>query len=156
MKQRKNKKGVNLWFEKTDNTITTVPGLSTVFLMALLVILAWAINGPMFCFFDTWQLIINTGTTIVTFPLVFNNQQWRNKELRDIQIKRNERIAAEERAGNRLIMVDDLSEDELETPTKFYFRLSDLAKEQNDLHSSHPMAEVRDVHEYKKHLREIE
>ena len=71
-----------------------------------------------------------------------------------IQLKLNELIAAEERASNRLIVVEDLSQDELEILKKFYIRLSDLAKDQNDLHSSHSVDEASDVHEFKRHYRE--
>lgn len=156
MKQRRSKKGFNLWFEKSANTITKVAGSSTAFLLAVLVILIWAVTGPIFGFSDTWQLIINTGTTIVTFLMVFIIQQSQNKDSMAIQLKLNELIAAEERASNRLIVVEDLSQDELVVLKKFYVRLSDLAKEQNDLHSSHSVDEAKDVHELKKRIRKEE
>jgi low affinity Fe/Cu permease len=114
------------------------------------------VTGPIFHFSDTWQLVINTGTTIITFLMVFVIQQSQNKDSLAIQLKLNELIAAEERASNRLIVVEDLSQDELEILKKFYVRLSDLAKEQNDLHSSHSVDEAKDVHEYKRHLRSRE
>jgi low affinity Fe/Cu permease len=156
MKHNRRKKGFKLWFENAAARTTKVAGSSTSFLLAVIVIVVWAVTGPVFHFSDTWQLIINTGTTIVTFLMVFIIQQSQNKDSMAIQLKLNELIAAEERASNRLIVVEDLSQDELEILKKFYVRLSDLAKQQNDLHSSHSVEEASDVHEFKKRLREIE
>lgn len=153
MKQNRRKRGFKLWFERTAITITKVAGSSNAFLLALLIIIGWAVTGPLFHFSDTWQLVINTGTTIVTFLMVFVIQQSQNKDSLAIQLKLNELIAAEERASNRLIVVEDLSQDELEVLKKFYIRLSQLAREGNDLHSSHSVDEAEDVHEHKRSLR---
>ncbi|WP_240410101.1 low affinity iron permease family protein [Flavisolibacter nicotianae] len=153
MKQ-KQKKGFKIWFERMAARITKVAGSSTSFLLAVLIIVAWGVTGPIFHFSDTWQLVINTGTTIVTFLMVFIIQQSQNKDSLAIQLKLNELIAAEERASNRLIVVEDLSQDELEILKKFYVRLSDLAKEQNDLHSSHSVDEAREMHEHKRSIRQ--
>jgi low affinity Fe/Cu permease len=154
MRQSRNKSGFKLWFEKTAAIITRIAGSSTAFLIALLVIVAWAITGPVFKFSDTWQLVINTGTTIITFLMVFIIQQSQNKDSLAIQLKLNELIAAEKRASNRLIVVEDLSQDELEVLKKFYVKLSQLAREGNDLHSSHSVDEAEDVHEHKTHFRQ--
>ena len=129
MKQNKRKGGFKLWFERMAIHITKIAGSSTAFSIALLVIIAWAVTGPIFKFSDTWQLVINTGTTIITFLMVFIIQQSQNKDSLAIQLKLNELIAAEERASNRLIVVEDLSQDELELLKKFYVRLSQLARE---------------------------
>lgn len=154
MRQNRSKKGFKLWFERASAAITRATGSSTTFLLALLVIIAWAVTGPLFHFSDTWQLVINTGTTIITFLMVFVIQQSQNKDSLAIQLKLNELIAAEERASNRLIVVEDLSQDELELLKKFYIRLSQLAREGNDLHSSHSVDEAEDVHEFKTSLRQ--
>jgi len=154
MKQNHQKRGFKLWFEKTATNITKATGSSLAFLSALLVIIAWAVTGPIFHFSDTWQLVINTGTTIITFLMVFIIQQSQNKDSLAIQLKLNELIAAEERASNRLIVVEDLSQDELEVLKKFYVHLSKLAREANDLHSSHSVDEAEDVHKHKSHLRQ--
>ena len=154
MKQNKRKGGFKLWFERMAIHITKIVGSSTAFSIALLVIIAWAVTGPIFKFSDTWQLVINTGTTIITFLMVFIIQQSQNKDSLAIQLKLNELIAAEERASNRLIVVEDLSQDELELLKKFYVRLSQLAREGNDLHSSHSVDEAEDVHEHKTNIRE--
>ena len=153
MKQNRKKKGIKLWFEKMAAKITKIAGSSTAFLVAVLIIAVWAVTGPVFHYSDTWQLVINTGTTIITFLMVFVIQQSQNKDSLAIQLKLNELIAAEERASNRLIVVEDLSQDELEILKKFYIRLSDLAKEQNDLHSSHSADEAKLVQEFKKQRR---
>jgi low affinity Fe/Cu permease len=153
MRQNSRKRGLKLWFERMAINITKITGSSLAFLLALAVIIAWAATGPLFHFSDTWQLVINTSTTIITFLMVFVIQQSQNKDSLAIQLKLNELIAAEERASNRLIVVEDLSQDELEVLKKFYVRLSQLAREGNDLHSSHSVDEAEDVHEHKSHLR---
>lgn len=153
---RSKKKGFKTWFEKMAIHMTKITGSSVAFLIALLVILTWAVTGPLFHFSDTWQLVINTGTTIITFLMVFIIQQSQNKDSLAIQLKLNELIAAEERASNRLIVVEDLTQDELEVLKKFYVRLSQLAREGNDLHSSHSVDEAEDVHQHKKHFRQKE
>jgi len=94
------------------------------FSLALLVVLGWAALGPVFRFSEDWQLVINTGTTIVTFLMVFVIQHAQNKEMRAVQLKLNELIAAVEGASNRLIDVEDLSERELE---HLYARFRHLA-----------------------------
>ncbi|MGZ3839035.1 MAG: low affinity iron permease family protein [Flavisolibacter sp.] len=144
------KKGFKARFEKIASSVTRATGSSTAFLIAMGVILAWAVTGPIFHFSDTWQLVINTGTTIITFLMVFIIQQSQNKDSLAIQLKLNELIASDERASNRLIVVEDLTQEELEVLKKFYVRLSDLAKKENDLHSSHSVDEAGDIHEHKR------
>jgi len=153
---RNKKKSFKHWFERMAINVTKVTGSSIAFLVALLIIIGWGVTGPIFHFSDTWQLVINTGTTIVTFLMVFIIQQSQNKDSLAIQLKLNELIAAEERASNRLIVVEDLTQDELEVLKKFYVRLSQLAREGNDLHSSHSVDEAEGVHKHKKHIRQAE
>ncbi|MDQ6608458.1 MAG: low affinity iron permease family protein [Bacteroidota bacterium] len=153
MRQHSKRRGFKLWFEHTASVITKVAGSSYAFLTAVLVIVIWVATGPVFHFSDTWQLVINTGTTIITFLMVFLIQHSQNKDSLAIQLKLNELIAAEERASNRLIVVEDLSQDELEVLKKFYVRLSQLAREGNDLHSSHSVDEAEGVHEHKANIR---
>ncbi|HEX2608107.1 MAG TPA: low affinity iron permease family protein [Flavisolibacter sp.] len=143
-------KGFKAWFERMAANITKVTGSSSAFVLALAVILIWAITGPVFHFSDTWQLVINTGTTIITFLMVFIIQQSQNKDSLAIQLKLNELIACDERASNRLIVVEDLTQEELEVLKKFYIKLSTLARDANDLHSSHSVDEADDIHEYKR------
>lgn len=152
-KAAQSKKGFKAWFEKAAASITKATGSSTAFLIAVAIILAWGVTGPIFHYSDTWQLVINTGTTIITFLMVFIIQQSQNKDSLAIQLKLNELIACEERASNRLIDVEDLTQEELEILKKFYVRLSELAEEEKDLFSSHSVDEATGQHQHKLSLR---
>lgn len=116
------------------------------FLLATLVIVAWAITGPIFDFSDTWQLIINTGTTIVTFLMVFLIQRAQNKDAMAVHLKLNEIVAALEGASNRLIDVEDLSEPEIEALRKYHKKLIQLAKEDDDFTTTHSIEEATTRH----------
>jgi low affinity Fe/Cu permease len=111
-----------------------------------LIIIIWGLTGPIFGFSDTWQLVINTGTTIITFLMVFIIQQTQNKETTAIQLKLNELIAANEKASNHLIDIEHLTEEEMHVLKEFYKRISILADEQNDLFSSHSLDEAEGIH----------
>ncbi len=152
-KTENSQKGFKALFEKTSARITKAVGSSTAFLLAVLVIIVWAVTGPIFRFSDTWQLVINTGTTIITFLMVFIIQQSQNKDSMAIQLKLNELIASDEKASNRLIVVEDLTQEELEVLKKFYVRLSELAEEEKDLFSSHSVDEATGQHKRKLELR---
>jgi low affinity Fe/Cu permease len=152
-KSASSKNGFKAGFERAAKYITKVTGSSTAFLVALGVILVWGVTGPVFHYSDTWQLVINTGTTIITFLMVFIIQQSQNKDSLAIQLKLNELIACEERASNRLIDVEDLTQEELEILKKFYVRLSELAEEEKDLFSSHSVDEATGRHKHKLSLR---
>src|SRR5687767_8083447 len=140
------KRGFAYRFERLATRITKLAGSSTSFLIAVAIILVWAVTGPIFQFSDTWQLVINTGTTIITFLMVFVIQQTQNKDTMAIQLKLNELIACEEKASNRLIDIEGLTEEELEIFKKFYSKLSKLAQKENDLHSSHSLDEADEIH----------
>src|SRR5688500_19144540 len=99
--------------ERLSHQATKATGTSYAFLIALATIAIWAITGPLFGFSNTWQLVINTGTTIVTFLMVFLIQRAQNKDAIAIHLKLNEIVAAMEGASNRLIDVEDLSEAEI-------------------------------------------
>jgi low affinity Fe/Cu permease len=107
------------------------------------VILVWAITGPMFNYSNTWQLVINTGTTILTFIMVFIIQHSQNKETTAIQLKLNELIASNNKASNRLVNIEDLTEDELMTLKKFYTTLAELSEKEKDIFSSHSIDEAQ-------------
>ena len=113
------KKTMTLLFEKFSAKITKATGSSTAFIMAFLIIIIWGITGPAFNFSNTWQLVINTGTTIITFLMVFVIQQSQNKDTIAMQLKLNELIAASSTASNRLVDVEELSAEELQTLKKF-------------------------------------
>ncbi len=137
-------------FQKLANKVTRATGSPIAFITALTVIIVWALTGPIFGFSDTWQLIINTGTTIVTFLMVFIIQQSQNKETTAIQLKLNELIACHERASNRLIDVEDLTEEELILIKRFYIKLADLAEKENDVGTSHSLSEAETLHKIKR------
>ncbi|WP_417429674.1 low affinity iron permease family protein [Halpernia sp.] len=125
------------FFEKFSNAATTFTGSSYAFLGATAIVIIWAASGPIFNYSETWQLVINTGTTIITFLMVFLIQKTQNKDSKAIQIKLNELIAASKSASNRIVDIEDLTEDELDQLHKYYEKLSKEAKEDIDIHKSH-------------------
>ena len=131
-------------YNKFASKITKAAGSPYATIGAFLVIVGWLICGPIFNYSDTWQLVINTGTTIITFIMVFVIQQSQNKDTTAIQLKLNELIACEERASNRLVSIEDLTEEELVVLKKFYRHLALLAKEGKDIHTSHSLDEAKD------------
>jgi low affinity Fe/Cu permease len=136
-----------------SGAITKWTGSTSAFALACSLILLWLVSGPIFGFSNTWQLVINTGTTIVTFLMVFLIQRSQNKESIAVQLKLNELVAAVEGASNRLIDVEDLSEQELESLRHFYATLVQMAKKDNTLTSSHSVEEAENLHERKKPAR---
>lgn len=138
------------FFEKFSNAVTNWAGSSYAFSIAFIVILAWAASGPFFDFSETWQLVINTGTTIITFLMVFLIQKSQNKDSKAIQLKLNELIAADERASNRMVDLEDMTEDELDRLHKFYEKLSDLAEKEDDIHTSHSIDAAEKADQRKK------
>jgi low affinity Fe/Cu permease len=121
-------------------------GSSLAFAVALSIVIVWVVTGPLFAFSDTWQLVINTGTTVVTFLMVFLIQRAQNKESRIVQLKLSEIVAALQGASNRLIDVEGLSEEELEVLHRHYQTLAKLAAEETDLRTSHSIDEAESRH----------
>jgi low affinity Fe/Cu permease len=115
-------------FEKASNAITTFSSTSTMFAIALGVILVWMVTGPIFNYSNTWLLIVNTGTSIITFLMVFLIQKAQNKESIAVQLKLNELIASNNKASNRLLNIQDLSEDQLNTLYEHYQKLVELTQ----------------------------
>jgi low affinity Fe/Cu permease len=148
------KNGLSGRFQRIASAVTKVTGSAVSFIVATSIIIIWAITGPVFHFSDTWQLVINTGTTIITFLMVFIIQQTQNKDSLALQLKLNELIASDERASNRLIVVEDLTQEELEVLKKFYIRLAELAKKESNLHTSHSVDEAGDIHAHKLHTKQ--
>ena len=142
-------------FEKFAYKMTLWTGRPATFVTACAIILSWLASGPVFGYSDTWQLVINTGTTIITFLMVFLIQQTQNKDAHSIQLKLNELIAATNGASNRLINVEDLSEEELENLHRFYTELSRLAKRDKTQLESHSIEEARVKHETKVRKRDV-
>ncbi|HJZ58067.1 MAG TPA: low affinity iron permease family protein [Gemmataceae bacterium] len=134
------------FLERTSGWATRWAGSSWALAIAVLVIVVWAVTGPIFGFSDTWQLVINTGTTIVTFLMVFLLQRAQNKDSQAIQLKLNELVAAIEGASNRLINVEDLTEEEVKVLHEHYCKLVDLARQDYKLTESHSVEEAERDH----------
>jgi low affinity Fe/Cu permease len=132
--------------ERFAHAATHLSGSTGAFSLALGVVLVWLATGPLFDYSNTWQLVINTGTTVVTFLMVFLIQRAQSKDSLAVQLKLNELVAAMDGASNRLVTVEDLSEDELETLHRHYQRLAELAKRDVRLTESHSIEEAEDRH----------
>ncbi|HUQ65232.1 MAG TPA: low affinity iron permease family protein [Flavitalea sp.] len=139
MAKQKNKitKGKKTFFEKFAEWATRATGSSVAFLLAVSIVIVWAVTGPVFKFSETWQLVINTGTTIITFLMVFLIQKTQNKDSKAIHLKLNELIASNAGCSNRMVDIEDLNESELDQLHQFYAKLAELAKKDNDIHESH-------------------
>lgn len=139
----KKKSGLSKFFNSFSNAVTRATGKPVAFIVATLIIIVWAVTGPIFHFSDTWQLVINTGTTIITFLMVFVIQHSQNKDTVAIQLKLNELIAASHDASNRLISIEDLTDEELEVLKKFYTHLAQLAKKERNVFKTHSIDEAK-------------
>jgi len=140
-------------FERFASTATRFTGSVLAFAVALAVILIWAVTGPLFHFSNTWQLVINTGTTIVTFLMVFVIQQTQNREGLAVQLKLNELVAALEGASNRLVSVEDLTSEDLQVLNRHYQALAQRARESADTRESHSIDEAERRHQRKARAR---
>ena len=137
------------FFEQFSNWAVKFTGSPSAFIGAFLIVVIWAVTGPFFNYSETWQLVINTGTTIITFLMVFLIQKAQNKDSKAIQIKLNEIIAAHEKASNRIVDIEDLTEAELDQLHLYYERLAQLAKKDADIHTSHSIDAAQRNQDYK-------
>jgi len=143
------------FFERFANWATKFTGSSTAFIGAAAIVILWAFTGPIFNYSETWQLVINTGTTIITFLMVFLIQKAQNKDSKAIQLKLNELIASSVKASNRMVDIEDLSEEELDEIHNFYAKLAQLAKKAESLKQSHSHEAALETHILKlSHLDE--
>jgi low affinity Fe/Cu permease len=146
-------KAVNQAVARFSSFVTVQSGGTLAFGAAFALVVVWLALGPVFGFSDSWQLVINTTTTIVTFLMVFLIQRAQNKESRATNIKLNEIIAAIDGASNRLIDVEDLSEEELDTLHRHFQSLSRMAKHDSNLTRSHSIEEAKTRHHAKSARR---
>jgi low affinity Fe/Cu permease len=153
MKSKKKPFRVGRWLANLSLIATEWAGGSLAFAVAVAVILIWALTGPLFHFSDTWQLVINTGTTVETFLMVFLIQRAQNKESKAVQLKLNEIVAALQGASNRLIDVESLSEEEIEVLHEHYAEISRQAEKDGSIRESHSIEEARAKHEAKRRSR---
>lgn len=140
-------------FDHFAGAATRQAGSPAAFALALFVVLAWAVTGPIFGYSETWQLVINTGTTIVTFLMVFLIQQSQNKDAIAVHLKLNELLASHREASNHLVAIEDLDEEELRQLVKFYRHLAELADEEGGVKCSHSIDEANENHAEKARLR---
>ena len=151
---RKRKNKLSQILEQLSLKATRATGTSWAFIIALTVIVVWGLTGPLFHFSDTWQLVINTGTTIVTFLMVFLIQRTQNKDAQAIHMKLNEIVAAIEGASNRLIAAEDLTEDEIHTLHSHYQELVNMSKKEAKLTMTHSIEEAEARHALKHRKRQ--
>lgn len=137
------------FFDRASGAVTRVVGSPVAFGVAVLSVVVWAVSGPFFHYSDTWQLLINTSTTVITFLMVFVIQQSQNKDSVAVHLKLNELLASHRLASNRLVAIEDLDEADLRTLRSFYCRLAELAEKDGSVHESHSLDEARDRHSYK-------
>jgi low affinity Fe/Cu permease len=150
---RKGSSRLSRALESASECVTAWTGSNWGIGTAALIIVMWAVSGPIFGFSNTWQLVINTGTTIVTFLMVFLIQRSQNKESLAVQLKLNELVAALEGASNRLIDSEEFTEDELKTLRKHYQKLAKLAKDEGEIGKSHSVEEAESRHQAKRSSR---
>jgi low affinity Fe/Cu permease len=128
-------------FDHFAASVTRWAGSPLAFGIAFLTVISWSLLGPVFDFSEDWQLVINTGTTIVTFLMVFLIQQSQNKDSVAVHLKLNELLAANSKASNRMIGIEALDEQDLREVSVFYARLADRAKKRG------PNKEVHSIDE---------
>lgn len=121
--------------------VTKATGKPTAFLLALLSVIIWAAMGHFFNYSETWQLVINTGTTIITFLMIFVIQQSQNRDSTALHLKLNELIAANKDTSNRLMASEDLTEEELEVIKKYYKKISEHPNNES-VFASHSLDEA--------------
>lgn len=137
------------FFEVFATKVTQATGSTPVFIGAFLTVIIWAVSGPIFNYSETWQLVINTGTTIITFLMVFLIQKSQNKDSLAVHIKLNELVASHKLASNRLIDVEDMTEDEMKVIAKYYAKLSELAEKEKGVEETHSIDAAHKHHRYK-------
>ena len=152
--EKQTQKQARGFFESFALNVTKATGSTAAFVIAFIMVLVWGLTGPIFHYSENWQLVINTGTTIITFLMVFLIQKSQNKDSLAIQLKLNELVAAHEFASNRLVNVENMTEDELKVIQSYYARLSQLTKNDESLQQSHSIDEAEQNNEIKKNIEQ--
>ncbi|RSK43498.1 low affinity iron permease family protein [Hymenobacter perfusus] len=138
------------FFARFAGAVTAWSGTTQAFCLALGTVLVWAVTGPLFHYSETWQLVINTGTTIITFLMVFLIQRAQNKDSLVLHLKLNELIAAHKGASNRLINAQDFSEQEINLLHGYFSLLAEKARQDHDLGRTHSVEEAEENHQEKQ------
>lgn len=124
------------WFEIFTSKAIKLTGSSGAFIAACSLIIVWIATGPLFHYSEIWRHALHIGTTIIIFLMVFLIQKNKNKDALAIQIKLNELVAASNNASNRIVSIEDLSEEELIRLNKYYTSLAELTKREENLNTS--------------------
>jgi len=141
-------------FETFASSVTRATGSTLAFIIAFLLILIWGLAGPFFHYSKTWQMVISTVPAVITFLMVFLIQKFQNKDSLAIQLKLNELVAAHEFASNRLLNVENMTEDELKVIHKYYSKLSDFSKKEETMQQLHSIDEMHELHDFKKEMEQ--
>jgi low affinity Fe/Cu permease len=152
--KKENQKKRSFTFDAFASGVSKVTGSTPAFIVAFILVLAWGVTGPVFHYSETWQMVINTGTTIITFLMVFLIQKAQNKDSLAIQLKLNELVAAHEFASNRLVDVENMTEEELKVIQKYYAKLKVETQKEESLRQSHSIDEAENMHELKKEIEQ--
>lgn len=142
------------WFEAAAAKITRESGSPLVIVMAVLLVLIWGVCGPVFNFSDKWLWFINTITSLITFIMVFIIQHSQNKDTTAVQLKLNELLAANKDASNRMVNIEDATEEELLVLKKYYKHLSDLSEKENNLFTSFSIEDGKENIDIKKTIED--
>ncbi|HZS29379.1 MAG TPA: low affinity iron permease family protein [Candidatus Angelobacter sp.] len=137
--------GINFWFSRFASATAQIVGHPYMFLAAVIVLIAWAVSGPLFHFSDTWQLIINTGTTIVTFLVVFLIQNTQNRDAKALHLKLDELIRSHHPANDDLIDIQKLSDEELDELEKRYENIRKACEARRAAHKSGAEAAANEI-----------
>ena len=140
--------------EKAASRVVLIAGRTSTVLIIFILVICWAISGFFLNFSSHWQMIIDIASSVITILMVFLILTSQNKDSLSIQLKLNELVAANERASNRLVNVEGMTEEELMVIQKYYSRLGDFAKKQDNLQQSHSIDEVHEEHTIKKEMEE--
>ncbi|MDD5360569.1 MAG: low affinity iron permease family protein [Ignavibacteria bacterium] len=144
MANRKSKNNrLEIFFETLAVSLTRFSGSTTAFVLAVTSVILWIATGPLFNYGDGWQLVINTGTTIITFLMVFLIQRAQNKDSLATHLKLDELIASLSGASNRMIDIENISEQDLEIYRKQYHNLSQLFEKEKDIKRSHSIEDSK-------------
>lgn len=138
------------WFMRLAKATARLSGRPATFALAVAVIVVWAVSGPMFGYSDTWQLVINTGTTVVTFLMVFLIQNTQNRDTEALQVKLDELIRVTQGAHNELLDLEEAEEEDLERIRAQYTRLAEMAKVDPDNAAATAAPELPDTREADK------
>lgn len=137
--------GTHSIFDRFAGKVTQYAGSPWAFALALFAIVLWGTTGPIFHYSEEWQMVVNTGTTIVTFLMVFLIQQSQNKDSLAVHIKLNELLAAHEHASNRVVAIETLDEADLAVLRTFYCQLASAAEKDGGIKKSHSLDDAREV-----------